>query len=457
VFTYVGRPGLVSNMGQIVPELPVSDLSDEEKRRKAPVLVTTESGLHQRHESLHHFVAFMQQNKRITEPIDKRRKDSRRKLERKDTYEVLTPGTSSKSLTKEETEMVTWMGENGLEEFVDLFLEECVDIYTIQYITKETLIEMKITQIGAQMKILKAIEKLSRANNIDKPVFLKGSIDIGSMLGVGVGGAVHKGIWNKTTPVALKSLHTESKDPKNSEIESFKSEAAVLMSLNHPNVLRFLGLYQSPEKKMYIVTEYMEKGSLLDYVKRQTLANDQLFKMAKNICSGMTYLEENKILHRDLSCRNCLVGGGGEVKVADFGLSRILQSDSSYVSVKKVMPYKWCSPESLSKFTWTSKSDVWSFGVVLWEMWSKGEEPYGNKSNKEVSDFVRDGGRLEKPKNCPDKLFDIMKKCWAAEPDKRPSFCDLYVMIEQIETPSANKTEEPARSTQVSIDQYIDE
>lgn len=138
------------------------------------------------------------------------------------------------------------------------------------------------------------------------------------------------------------------------------------------------------------------------------------------------YLEEQKIIHRDLAARNLLAAKGDErhyvtVKVADFGLSREVER-GYYKSDTRIMPYKWCPPESIQYGTFTTKSDVWAFGVSMWEIFSYGQLPYQSMSNNEATEFVLKGNRLKIPDACPQQVYDMMMQCWMSEPEKRPSF-----------------------------------
>jgi len=288
VLSYVGKNSVISHIGRIIP----LD-SDEQRRLTSPITVTTDSKQQQKYDNLAKFVEIMKASGKIKDSIDKRQV-ARRQLSRRETYEVFhLDSNSKKPLSTEETELVTWMNESGLGEYIDTFLEQGFDIETIRYLNKDALIDMKIIQLAPQLKILSAIEKLS-GRPIERPVNLT-NIIIGKPIGIGQGGQVFKGIWCNTTHVALKALHESGKDrpPTQSEREAFQKELSILMQMNHPSILRFLGLYKEKEK-LYIVTEYMEKGSLLDLLKREDFKTEQLLKMAKDIASGMVYLEQKK-------------------------------------------------------------------------------------------------------------------------------------------------------------------
>jgi len=206
-----------------------------------------------------------------------------------------------------------------------------------------------------------------------------------------------------------------------------------LEKLNHPNIVRLLGIYFD-KNSYYIVTEFVKLGSLSDVLDSEKMTFSQLMKIALQVCCGMRYLESNQIVHRDLAVRNILVSKEGEdyiAKISDFGLAR---SDNYYTQLGSTseLPIRWCSIEVFSKGKHSSKSDVWSFGVLLWEMVSGGIIPYTGRSLLEVVEYVTGGGRLPKPKDCPDELYNIMLLCWKDSPKDRPSFEDLYKIIEKV-------------------------
>jgi len=154
-------------------------------------------------------------------------------------------------------------------------------------------------------------------------------------------------------------------------------------------------------------------------------SEDQMIEMALGAALGMTYLESTKIVHRDLSCRNLLVSldarGHHLVKVSDFGMSKWV-SESYYVASDAMIPVRWSAIEVLKHKKFSSKSDVWSFGVCMWEIFEKGREPYTHMSNRQVVNAVLNGERLERPKDCPEDMYQLMLMCWAEDPTTRPNF-----------------------------------
>ncbi|KAM0730947.1 Tyrosine-protein kinase transforming protein ros [Formica fusca] len=231
-------------------------------------------------------------------------------------------------------------------------------------------------------------------------------------------------------PAAIKMLH---KDASSQEKKKFLEEARLMNHFRHKHVLRLLGVC-SDEDSLLIVLELMENGDLLQYLKdsrklqpsdSHALRLQDLFSMCEDIARGCCYLEDMRFVHRDLACRNCLISARDRenriIKIGDFGLARDLKNDYYRKIGQGLLPICWMAPESLVVGIFTSKSDVWSFGVLMWEITSLGEHPYTGRTNLEVIDYVRAGGRLPMPLNCPPPLYELMLRCWNPAND-RPNF-----------------------------------
>ncbi|XP_029666202.1 protein sevenless-like [Formica exsecta] len=232
-------------------------------------------------------------------------------------------------------------------------------------------------------------------------------------------------------PAAIKMLR---KDASSQEKEKFLEEARLMNHFRHKHVLRLLAVCLDKDSPL-IVLELMEVGDLLQYLKdsRKLQPSDShalhlqdLFTMCEDIARGCCYLENLRFVHRDLACRNCLVSARDRekrvIKIGDFGLARDVYKDDYYrVKGQGLLPVCWMAPESLVLGIFTSQSDVWSFGVVMWEITSLGEHPYTGKVNQEVIDYVRAGGKLPMPLNCPPTLYELILHCWSSAND-RPNF-----------------------------------
>lgn len=253
------------------------------------------------------------------------------------------------------------------------------------------------------------------------------NIILGDELGSGEFGSVLRGKWNSPSgqiDVAIKTLRPEALGSGESE---FLREADVMGKLQHKNVVRLYGVCLQPS--LMIIQELVPLGSLLDYLetKRRLITNAKMIMFATQISSGMAYLEEQRFVHRDLATRNILVSSDTEVKISDFGLSRAIGSDDNYykASAGGKWPVKWYAPESVYFGKFTHKSDVWSFGVTLWEIWTFGEMPYGDLSGREVLERIDQGQRLEQPKGCSATVYKIMRSCWEYKAEDRRSFKEL--------------------------------
>ncbi|XP_078266688.1 tyrosine-protein kinase TXK [Rhinoraja longicauda] len=247
-------------------------------------------------------------------------------------------------------------------------------------------------------------------------------------LGSGQFGMVRLGKWRATHKVAIKTVFEGSMSE-----EDFIEEAKVMMKLSHSNLVQLYGVC-TQQKPICIVTEFMENGCLLNYLRQRQgrLNKDVLLGICEDVCEGMAYLERNHFIHRDLAARNCLVSDKNVVKVSDFGMARYVLDDEYTSSTGSKFPVKWSPPEvfHLSKFS--SKSDVWSFGVLMWEVFTEGRMPFENKSNAEVVEEISGGERLYRPSHASPVVFQIMYSCWHEKPDGRPSFLELLDSINEV-------------------------
>uniref|UniRef100_A0A3B3RMV1 Tyrosine-protein kinase n=1 Tax=Paramormyrops kingsleyae TaxID=1676925 RepID=A0A3B3RMV1_9TELE len=226
------------------------------------------------------------------------------------------------------------------------------------------------------------------------------------------------------TKVAVKCIKSDA------TAQAFIAEASVMTQLRHNNLVQLLGVIIE-EIGLFIVTEYMAKGSLVDYLRsrgRTVLGGECLLKFSLDVCEAMEYLEANNFVHRDLAARNVLVSEDNIAKVSDFGLTK--EASSTQDTAK--LPVKWTSPEALREKQFSTKSDVWSYGILLWEIYSFGRVPYPRIPLKEVVPRVEKGYKMDAPDGCPLVVYDIMKQCWTLSPVERPSFQLLREKLQHI-------------------------
>ncbi|KFO33942.1 proto-oncogene tyrosine-protein kinase receptor Ret [Fukomys damarensis] len=256
------------------------------------------------------------------------------------------------------------------------------------------------------------------------------------------------------TTVAVKML---KENASQSELRDLMSEFNLLKQVNHPHVIRLYGAC-SQDGPLLLIVEYAKYGSLrgflrdsrkvgpsyvgsggsrnsgtLDHPDERALTMGDLISFAWQISRGMQYLAEMKLVHRDLAARNILVAEGRKMKISDFGLSRDVYEEDSYVKRSKGrIPVKWMAIESLFDHIYTTQSDVWSFGVLLWEIVTLGGNPYPGIPPERLFNLLKTGHRMDRPDNCSEEMYHLMLQCWKQEPDKRPVFADISKDLEKM-------------------------
>ncbi|XP_067934282.1 hepatocyte growth factor receptor-like isoform X2 [Watersipora subatra] len=305
----------------------------------------------------------------------------------------------------------------------------------------EAYVRVRETERESQSRQLEDLQAKVRARGA---LIERSRLRLGGVLGSGCFGKVRKGVLydiaTETSPgyqtVAIKTIKgitTLTSDEK----DTFVDEALLMQTFKHKHVLTMLGIGFSHNNQPQVVLPFMAKGDLRSYM--LTNVKDML-SFANDIALGMDYLEHVLCIHRDLAARNCMLDNNLRVKVADFGLSRDLDSfeNSHYQSNDKnaKLPVKWMSPESLTERRFSSKSDVWSYGVTLWEIFSRGAHPYSDIDNYKIIEHVKAGGRLARPLHCPQQIYDCMQSTWRLEPSARPTFT---MLVNQLQLFIANR------------------
>ncbi|XP_037531633.1 tyrosine-protein kinase BTK [Nematolebias whitei] len=248
-------------------------------------------------------------------------------------------------------------------------------------------------------------------------------------LGNGQFGVVKYGKWQGQHDVAIKMIREGSMSE-----DDFIEEAKIMMKLRHENLVQLYGVC-TKQRPIYIVTEFLANGCLLTYLKEgltQHPTTVQLLEMCKDVAEGMAYLETKQYIHRDLAARNCLVDANGTIKVTDFGLSRYVLDDEYTSSAGSKFPVRWSPPEVLLYCKFSSKSDIWAYGVLMWEVYTLGRLPYERLNNTEIVDQVSRGLLLFRPQLANEKVYSIMKSCWFEKPDERPTFQDLALNVQDL-------------------------
>ncbi|XP_063987563.1 tyrosine-protein kinase Fer isoform X3 [Diachasmimorpha longicaudata] len=246
-------------------------------------------------------------------------------------------------------------------------------------------------------------------------------------IGRGNFGDVYKAkLHSCQTEVAVKTCKVTLPDEQK---RKFLQEGRILKQYDHPNIVKLIGICVQKQPIM-IVMELVAGGSLLTYLRKNasTMSQREQLRMCKDAAAGMRYLESKYCIHRDLAARNCLVGSESIVKISDFGMSR---EEEEYIvsDGMKQIPIKWTAPEALNFGKYTSLCDVWSYGVLMWEIFSKGGNPYSGMSNSQAREKIDAGYRLPAPDNTPEEVYNLMLRCWEYEPDKRPHFEQIYNII----------------------------
>ncbi|CAK9818555.1 Activated Cdc42 kinase-like [Anthophora quadrimaculata] len=284
------------------------------------------------------------------------------------------------------------------------------------------------------------------------------AIIVNKELGTGEFGVVQQGVWTndgERIQVAIKCLSRERM--QNNPIE-FLKEAAIMHAIDHEHIVRLYGVVLDTNSLM-LVTELAPLRSLLECLKEPSLRTSfpvlSLCDFAVQIADGMQYLEAKRLIHRDLAARNILVFSKNKVKISDFGLSRALGVGKDYYqtnfNVNLKLPIAWCAPECISYLKFTSASDVWAYGVTLWEMFSYGFQPWAALTGNQILEAIDEPNfqRLEQPECCPKDYFTLMQQCWQHEPSKRPKFSELINLLPDLKPEQVQAVQDSAEIGQL--------
>ncbi|XP_022100486.1 tyrosine-protein kinase Fer-like isoform X2 [Acanthaster planci] len=256
-------------------------------------------------------------------------------------------------------------------------------------------------------------------------------IELGDKLGAGHFGDVFRGKLRKDgTPVAVKTCK-ETVDAATRR--KFLQEANILKQYNHANIVKLIGVC-TDKHPIYIVMELVPGGDLLSFLRNDDndISVKQMVKMAEDTSAGMAFLESKNCIHRDLAARNCLVGHKNIIKISDFGMSR---EDNVYTikgGAMRQIPIKWTAPEAMNYGKYTTMSDVWSFGILLWEVFSHGSTPYPGMSNPDAREKVEQGYRMPAPQDTPEEIYTLMLRCWEYHDENRPKFKEIHALLKRL-------------------------
>jgi len=293
----------------------------------------------------------------------------------------------------------------------------------------------------------------SKQNKVRAREFPISAVRFVQEMGDGVFGKVYRGelggiVGGMTTLVAVKTLKPGANQQTR---QDFQRDSELMADLRHPNIVCLLGVVQKDEPQC-LIFEYMPQGDLHEYLIMHSPKSDialsvnsdgeadrildhgDMSYIAIQIASGMEYLSQHHYVHRDLATRNCLVGQNMVVKISDFGLSRdIYAADYYRMQTKSLVPLRWMPPESIFFGKFSGESDVWSYGVLLWEVYSYGLQPYYGYSNQEVIEMIRSRQLLPCPEDCPSRMYAFMVECWHELPNRRPTFTEIHARLRQWE------------------------
>ncbi|XP_051816576.1 protein tyrosine kinase 2 beta, b isoform X2 [Acanthochromis polyacanthus] len=275
-------------------------------------------------------------------------------------------------------------------------------------------------------------EILDERPKVVKYGIARDDIVLGRILGEGFFGEVYDGVYKKSDGERVNVAVKTCKDCSPDVMEKFMSEAVIMKNLDHPHIVKLIGIIE--DDPVWIVMELYQYGELGNYLtqNQNKLTNMTLVLFSLQICKALVYLEGINMVHRDIAVRNVLVASPECVKLGDFGLSRYIEDEEYYKASVTRLPIKWMAPESINFRRFTTASDVWMFAVCVWEIMSRGQQPFFWLENRDVINQLEQGIRLPKSDNCPPALYSLMTRCWSYDPRERPTFTELVVKISDV-------------------------
>ncbi|KAH0563856.1 high affinity nerve growth factor receptor-like isoform X1 [Cotesia glomerata] len=365
-----------------------------------------------------------------------------------------TSNATNSTITLSEAEQVNGRSPNKIPEVIGATIASIIAVAILGifiFICRKKCYNKKINRTTLDLSPMNLKKSILLANKYtpnpqyfncappEVPILRREDVIFFYEIGQGCFGKVFKGELchgdNKKV-IAVKVLkESASREAE----EDFMREVEIMSTFRHENILSLIGVVlRDSSNNPWMVFEYMPHGDLAEVLRANSrqlrsstpglepLTKKDLHQISIQIASGMAYLSAQRFVHRDLACRNCLVGKDLIVKISDFGMSRDVYTCDYYkIGGSRMLPVRWMSPESVIFGRFTLESDVWSFGVVLWEVYSYGKQPYYGYNNEEVLKIIHQGIMLTPPEECPEFVIEIMKQCWKIDPRDRPRFSEI--------------------------------
>ncbi|KAL5015005.1 hypothetical protein ScPMuIL_009275 [Solemya velum] len=307
-------------------------------------------------------------------------------------------------------------------------------------------------------ELLENIQDESVRQKVSGILIQRSKLEIGELIGKGNFGPTYKAQYkqseDKEIATAVKCLQSTNTDKV--ILEQFLCHCAAMKDIQHPNVLPLVGVCLTASDDPLVVLPYTDHRDIKAHIRQpsKNITVLELLEIAQQIADGMAYLEELGIVHRNLSARNCLLCDQNTVKVSDYGLTKDLFSKDYYFLDESRSKHliKWLAPETLENFEFSTKTDVWSYGVVLWELLTGGVTPYPDVEAGDLKEYIEKGNRMKKPRQCPENIYQLMLRCWGLSPEERPTFSEISSEIQKyVQTDAKEDTDEVTQPLKASL------